>query len=106
MNKQIKDVSKIKLIKTIKTQYDFYIILICELKDKRIVSASKDGSIFVYDQSYQPQIYIKDAHKSRISSLCIFHNDKVYILIKTEDVQLMSPSYDNTINVYKSSFPS
>ena len=63
----VKDVSKIKHIKT--PHSDFEISSLCLLKDKRLVSAGGDGLVIVYDHSHEPQIQIKNPHT--ILSLCV-----------------------------------
>ena len=69
LNKGIKDVSKIKNIHTIQNEES--VLSVCILKDKRLVSGDLNGSIEVYNTSYQSQFHIKNAHDERILSLCV-----------------------------------
>ena len=69
--------SKIKVLKSIETKHSEGISSLCILKDKRLVSASFDKSIIVYDKLYQLQIYIEDAHDDIILSLCVLRSGEL-----------------------------
>ena len=122
--------SKIKAVKSIETKHNEGISALCFLKDKRLVSASFDKSIIVYDKSYQLQIHIEDAHYDIILSLCVLrsgelvstdrdikiwrinesdyklvhtlkgHRDAVYKVIELKNGKLWSCSEDGTIKVW------
>ena len=53
---------RIKDIQAIRTTHTFNICSICILKDKRLVSASADKSIMIYNQLNRSQIRIHKAH--------------------------------------------
>ena len=49
----------------------FKMTSVCLLKDKRLVSGDKNGSIIVYNRSYKPQIHIEKAHYIEVLSLYV-----------------------------------
>lgn len=77
INRGIEDISRIKIIHIVKTQHSKGISSLCILKDRRLVSCSLDGSITVYNETYQPQIHIKKAHNYGISSICVLRENEL-----------------------------
>ena len=72
--KKIYVLKKLNLVKTIKNLHSQRITSICVLKDRRLVSASFDGSMIVYDESYEFQKKIEKGHDGAIFSLCVLRN--------------------------------
>ena len=110
-NQRIKDVSKIKIIKTIQAKPRRSIFSICLLKDKRLVTGGGFDSIEVYNRSYQPQIDINGKYNSEVQSLCVlrsgellsagaFGEIKVWI-INEDDYHLIRTLKEHTNTVAK-----
>ena len=94
INEPIEDISKLKIVKTVQTEYNKKISSICELKDKRLVSSSWDGSITVYNSSYESQFQIKNSHGSNeVYSLCVLREGEL-VSSAYKEIKIWEINYD------------
>ena len=111
LSKFKRQVSKIKVVNTTLSRHNDWITSLCLLKDKRLVSGSLDGSIIIYNRTYDSQSHIDDPHNGRVvSSLCLLRSGelastgggeiKIWI-INEEDYELVHTLTTNNESLIK-----